>query len=205
MAKQARKRFEAELTKLFRVRTHRLRSHFWPVVGSTPALGRQRVSKAISSLQAIAESSYLGSRPAKAILKNYDYKRQWHPKMGKGWGHSAKKNAFKNWYEKCVTTRNCVYAFWHHKRCLYVGRTLNGKGRPTSHFEKHWFGKATRLDVYGFERKRDVPRFECMLTHKFNPAYSRILPSSKKYYSRCPICDNNRLIRDEIKSLFRLR
>ena len=56
-----------------------------------------------------------------------------------------KKQSFKKWYESKITTKNCVYAFWNGKRCLYVGRTLNGKGRPTSHFEKHWFGKATKV------------------------------------------------------------
>lgn len=205
MAKQASKRFDEELSTLFRARTHSLRDHFWPKVGKAPSLGRQQVSKSIRKLQGIAEAGALKSRPTREMLGAYDYKRQWHPKRGKGWGRPAKRTAFKDWYDKHITTKNCVYAFWNRKKCLYIGRTLNGKGRPTSHFDKHWFGKATRVDVYGFDRKRDVPRFECLLTHKHQPAYSRMRPASKKYYSQCVICAGDRLIRTEIKSLFRLR
>jgi hypothetical protein len=139
------------------------------------------------------------------MLEDYDYKRQWHSKKGKGFGRTKKKQSFKKWYDKNITTRNCVYAFWNKSRCLYVGRTLNGKGRPTAHFEKYWFGRATRVDVYGFDRRRDVPRFECLLTHKRSPSKSKMKPAKKKYYSPCPVCVGKKFIGDEVRGIFQLR
>jgi hypothetical protein len=193
------------MAKLFKLRISGLRSSIWPSRGGRPRVTRERIRLTIGKLQDIAEQSILNSKQASHIFALHDYKKQWHPKRGKGFGRSEKARSFKRWYEDRISTRNCVYVFWQNNRCLYVGRTLNGKGRPTSHFEKHWFGRATRVDVYGFERKRDVPRYECMFTHYHWPAYSRMKPASKKYYSRCPICDARKDIRSEVQRLFRLR
>jgi hypothetical protein len=205
MAKMAARRFDEELTRLFKARTHQLRAKVWPSRGATGKITNKKVRSSIGKLQKLAEGALLRSKQGKFILGNYDSKKQWHPKRGKGFGRGAKKRHFKGWYERHITTRNCVYVYWGQSGCLYVGRTLNGKGRPSSHFEKHWFGKATRLDIYAFHRKRDVPRFECMFTHLHRPSYSKMRPASKRYYSRCPVCDVRREIKNEIKSLFRLR
>src|ERR1022692_1716105 len=169
MVSKAATRFENELSDLFRARTHSLRSYMWPSAGPAPTISPKKIGISIRRLQTIAETDYLKSKSARGILRSYDYKRQWHSKKGKGFGRPAKRRSFKRWYEKHITTKNCVYAFWNGSRSLYVGRPLNGKGRPTSHFEKHWFGQATRVDIVGFERKREVPRYECMLTHKYDP------------------------------------
>ena len=202
---KAAKRFDGVLYDLFERRTHRLHTYMWPISGSAPQLKRKTVNSGIKRLQTIAEDDFLRSKHAKQLLNGFDYKRQWHAKMGKGFGLPAKKRSFKTWYESKITTKNCVYAFWRGKRCLYVGRTINGKGRPTAHFEKHWFAQATRLDVYGFDGRRDVPRFECLLTHKRTPMRSKMKPSQKKYYSRCPICEGKKFIQDEVRWIFRLR
>lgn len=197
--------FEKELLQLFRARTFPMRSALQATPGAAPKMTRRKIKKAISRLQDLSEDVLLRSKSSKRILKGYDYKKQWHPKKGKGFGVGRKKQNFKSWYGRRVATRNCVYAFWKGTRCLYVGRTLNGKGRPSSHFEKHWFGAATRVDVFGFRKKSMVPRFECMLTHRAMPSYSKIKPSAKKYYARCPICGNNKEIKREISELFRLK
>ena len=205
MAKTTARKFDEELTRLFKARTHQLRAKIWPSRGATGKITKKKVRASIGKLQELAEVALLRSKQGRFVLRNYDYKKQWHPKRGKGFGLAAKKHHFRDWYESHITTQNCVYVFWNKSRCLYVGRTLNGKGWPSSHFEKHWFGKATRLDVYAFRRKRDVPRFECMFTHFKRPSYSRMKPSSKRYYSRCPVCEARREIKSEIKSIFRLR
>ena len=197
--------FRKILDDLCRDRTYSVVSVMWPRSGPAPAFTKTKVKKAISNLQELAEVAFLRTKEAGKFLRDYDHKRQWHPKRGKGHGRSVKKKAFKRWYEKRIETRNCVYSFWGSSGCLYVGRTLNGKGRPSSHFDKHWFGQATRIDVYGFARKRDVPRFECMFTHKHEPSYSRIRPARKKYYSKCPICVGRQDIKDEMTYIFRLR
>lgn len=205
MASNGKSKFDRILSKLFDARTHGLRSQVWATRGAGPHFTKPKIQKAIHQLQDLAESALLRSTDSKKILGNYNYKRQWHPKRGKGFGRPAKKQNFKQWYARRITTNNCVYVFWAGKRCLYVGRTLNGEGRPSSHFDKHWFGKATRVDVYGFNGKREVPRFECMFTHLSEPSYSRIKPASKKYYTPCPICAAQENIDLEIRSIFRLR
>jgi hypothetical protein len=173
-------------------------------MGAAPQLTRKRVRRTIEKLQYIATADYFRSKEAKQLISSYDHKRQWHIK-GKGFGVRTKAKKFKSWYDKKIETKNCVYVFWKGSHCLYVGRTLSGKGRPTSHFQKYWFRAATRIDVYGFDRKRDVPRFECMATHYWEPAYSRVTPASKKYYSVCPVCKGRDFIGGQVKWLFRLR
>lgn len=206
MASRLARKFEKQLLRLFRDRTHGLRAAVSAIPGAGPKMTKKKVLAAIDSLQDLAEKALLRSKRCKDILrKDYDDKKQWHPKRGKGYGRAAKRQSFKEWYDRHVTTQNCVYVFWGPTGCLYVGRTLSGKGRPSSHFDKHWFGKATRIDIYGFDRRKDIPRFECMLTHREKPSYSQITPGSKKFHSRCPICDAQGEIEDEIKRLFRLR
>lgn len=201
---QASKQFDAVLSDLFRKRTHGLRTYMWPISGTAPKLRRSNINSAIAKLRDIAEEDYLKSAHARLLLRSYDYKKQWHSKKGKGFGRDAKKRSFKRWYEKYITTKNCVYVFWNRSRCLYIGRTVNGKGRPTSHFEKHWFSKATRVDVYGFDGKRDVPRFECLQTHKREPSYSKMKPAAKRHHSKCPVCEGRKFIGKEVRSIFRL-
>ena len=197
--------FERVLGRLLRARTHRISSVVQAKPGPAPNITRAKLTNAIDKLQSLAERELLRQKHVKGILQGFNYKKQWHAKKGKGWGVDAKKKNFKQWYERHIRTRNCVYAFWSRSKCVYVGRTLNGKGRPTSHFDKRWFGSITRLDIYGFDRKREVPRFECMLTHRHRPTQSKIRPATKKYYARCPICEARKKIRNEMRSLFRLR
>lgn len=205
MSKRSARQFDKEVAKLSKARTHSLRSAIWPTSGAAPRITPEKIKKTIFRLQLLADETILNSKMGRSVFAGADYKKQWHPKRGKGFGRYEKAHIFKRWYDKYISTSNCVYAFWQKNRCLYVGRTLNGKGRPTRHFEKHWFGRATRVDVFGFDRKRDVPRFECMFTHYYWPSYSRMKPASKKYYSRCPVCDANKLIKVEVRRLFRLR
>lgn len=197
--------FDRELNSLFDARTHDLRSQIWAKRGAAPKFTKTKIKKSIERLNEIAETALLRMPDIRDQLSEYDHKKRWHPKRGKGFGWSAKKREFRKWYDEHITTRNCVYVFWRNKRCLYVGRTLNGKGRPSAHFEKHWFSQATRIDVYGFDRKREVPRFECLFTHRHRPTQSRIRPATKRYYTRCPICVVKENIRYEIKYLFRLK
>jgi hypothetical protein len=206
MPSQLEREFDTQIDRLFRSRIHKLKSAVWPAKGAAPMMTKKKVNHVIGRLQNVTRDAFLRTKGTKKILReDFDYKRQWHPKRGKGWGRAAKSQHFKNWYEKNITTKNCVYAFWQKKNCLYIGRTLNGKGRPTNHFQKYWFGKATRVDVFAFDRKRDVPRFECLLTHKYDPSYSRMKPSAKKYYSRCAVCDGTDSVKSELKTFFRLK
>lgn len=205
MASGVERQFDRVLQNLFLARTQNLRCRLWPNRGAVSRFTKRTILNAIRELQVLAEDALLKSNHSKGILRAYDHKRQWHPKRNKGHGRPAKRENFRRWYERSIKTQNCVYVFWARSNCLYVGRTLNGKGRPSSHFEKHWFGKATRIDIYGFDRKRDVPRFECMFTHWRKPGLAEKRPASKKYFSPCPICEVREHINTELKTIFRLR
>jgi hypothetical protein len=199
--------FSRELHSLLNARAAVLKHSLWPKPGRRLSYNRRVVAKTLNHLQEIAETTALRSNSAQRMLCSYDNKRQWHINARKGWGPKAKKAAFRAWYGENVQVRNCVYVFWaRHGKCLYVGRTLNHRAsRPTNHFGKDWFREAKRIDVYKFDRKRDVPRFECLLTHKLQPWHQGMKPSEKKWSSKCPVCEAGKRVRREVKKFFRIR
>lgn len=198
--------FDLKLAQLFTQRTHWLKSlirHKAP--GAAPKFNKKKVDKGINLLQGNATSALLHSKLIPSLSDLYDQKKQWHPKRNKGRGPDEKAAAFKRWYERTVPFKYCVYLFWNKRRCLYIGRTLGGHGRPSSHFDKHWFSSATRIDVLSMVRKNKVAMLECIATHRHNPKHSKIKPPASKGFARCPICDVNRSIRLELKQIFRLK
>ena len=205
MSSRALKQFDKQLASLLKARVYELKALVWPNPGNPPHLTPPKIKKAIRNMQASATLTLLKAKQSRRMFDGYDDKRQWHAKRGKPRGIKEKKTAFKRWYEKKITTKNCVYILWHKSKCRYVGRTINGRHRPPAHFSKPWFRNVTRIDIYKFDRKRDVPRFECMRTHRHEPTESKINPARRKYYSRCPICEAKRAIRADIKELFRLK
>lgn len=205
MSSRTERKFDQTLTSILRKRMHWVKHFVWPHRGKPPHLTKTTIEHGISELQDLAKATLLKVKPSKVIFSNYDYKKQWHTKRGKPFRILAKRTAFTEWYQDKITVKNCVYIFWQNRKCLYVGRTLNGHGRPIQHFQKKWFGKCTRIDVYGFDRKRGVPRFECMCTHLHDPTESKIIPARRKYYTKCPICVANEKIKLDLKYLFRLR
>lgn len=203
MARQVIRNFDSTLDQLFDHRTHWLKSLIRQKrPGAAPKFNRKKVQSAIDRLQSLAVEALLTSRLLRPLDDFFDRKKQWHIK---GFGVQAKAKAFKTWYDQHIDYQNCVYVFWDRNRCLYVGRTLNGKGRPSSHFSKYWFKQATRVDVYCSSAKKRVPAFECRLTHEYEPSYSRIRPARSPFYWRCEICEAERHIRDEVKAIFALR
>ena len=111
MALANARKFDRELNKLIRARTDPIKSTVWPRRGPNPNLTRRKIARTIETLESVVEHEMLRQKHAKDILRQYNYKRQWHPKRGKGVGVQNKRRHFKDWYEKKITTRNCVYAF----------------------------------------------------------------------------------------------
>jgi hypothetical protein len=68
----------------------------WPISGTAPKLSRSHIGAAIQRLRDIAEADYLKSRYARRILRDYDYKRQWHSKKGKGLVETQRSALSKN-------------------------------------------------------------------------------------------------------------
>ena len=206
MAKHAALEFDRKLQKLFRDRTHWLRACLRrPTPGKAPSFNRKKVEAAIAKLLALATECQLRRHAVDGIHDLYDLRKQWHVTSQKGFGLEAKRKAFIAWFAATSPHKNCVYVFWAKRKCRYIGRTLQGKNRPQSHFLKWWFPAVTRVDIYASRGARDVPKLECLATHRFKPRFSKIKPAARKRYSKCPICETHRLIRKEVKSIFRLR
>ncbi len=204
MAKHAALAFNRRLDGLFHRRTHRLRylvSKREP--GRAPDLNRTTVTREIFQLNLLA-SKCLATTARRAFCATYSQHKQWRTKnKGRGW--LEKQRAFGKWYANKIDHRNCVYVFWHLSTCLYVGKTVHGRGRPQSHFDKHWFPKATRIDIYSTSQKSLVPRLECLAMHLFEPTKTRQKAATKKWTKKCPICEVRGEIRRELRRIFSLR
>lgn len=198
------KQFETKLQSLFRRRTAWLRSSVGrKKLGRAPIFSKDIVEKKLKELESVARSILIDRRGKSAFKNSYNNKHSWHPKRGKGHGIPAKKENFDRWYEKDVKSRNCVYVFWSKRRCLYVGRTQRGKGRARAHFEKYWFSRTTRIDIYTVVNSSGVSRLECLAIDLFNPRINKNKASKKKYDKKCPICSATKDIHQELKSVFK--
>jgi len=206
MAKRAALAFNRELQDLFERRTHWLRAHVSkPGPGRAPALNRATVTRGISRLQELASKCLATQYARREFDKTVDQHRQWHVTSSKGRGWRAKKKTFGEWYAGNIDHRSCVYAFWHKSRCLYVGKTDHGRGRPQSHFSKIWFPRVTRIDVYSTSQKSQIPRLECLAIHRFDPSENRHKAATKKWTKKCPVCVVRAEIKKELRRIFSLR
>jgi|ERR1700722_7696377 len=202
MTKRSDTKFDETLSDLFKDRTHWLRAQIRTPHGIPPEFNKEKIQKAIKELQSFATESLIYEHAFRSLSKLYDQKRQWHVK---GWGREEQRENFTHWLEKEISFKNFVYVFWSNKRCRYVGRTIGGKNRPQSHFEKYWFTGVTRIDVLASRAKREIPKLECLASHRFKPSKAKNKPSSLKWYTPCPICETQEAIRDEMRSIFKLR
>ncbi len=192
--------FNRELTHLFEIRTYWLRHLFkGKSRGKKPRLTRKNISRTINQLQAIATSSEARKLAREGFQKSARAKRTWRVTKRKGHGRDEKKRNFQLWYERVITAPGCVYVFWNHRKCIYVGRTGKGGKRPSEHFIKFWFSGVTRIDVYEVRAKRPLAALECLAIHRFRPSRNKLERNRK-----CPLCAIHRDIKGEIQTLFRL-
>lgn len=196
--------FEKELDRLFKQRTHWLRSAIGSNrPGKPPEFKRKTVNKGIANLQKIA-SHILASKLAKSEFERHaDKNRAWHIK---GYGVQEKKAIFKNWCKEKFPKELYVYVFWgNNRKCIYVGQTGSGGSRPSSHFEKHWFGEVKRIDVYPVHSESQTPKLECLAIHRFEPTRNKNKSANKKWTKACPLCVVDKDIEKELRTIFRFK
>ena len=199
-------KFERELQKLFHRRTSWLRKAIGTNRPGKPHIfNRRKVAPKLWELGELASEILVRRRARRQFRQSVDGKRQWHIKRGKGFGIDAKRTKFKQWYEKYIGNKNCVYVFWSGRKCVYVGRTLHGKGRPAGWFDRVWFQPVTRIDIYSVPRRSEVPKAECLAVHLFDPTENKNWPSINRYTKKCSICKATKEIDRELESIFRLR
>jgi len=169
--------------------------------GAPPAFGRKKLQRAIQNLQMIA-SAALASKLAKTEFANavVGKKRAWHVR---GRGAEGKRRVFNKWFEEHIPYRSVIYVFWKGRRCLYVGKTRHGQGRPSAHFDRIWFSGVTRIDVYAVKGKRSLPSMECLAIHRFQPSKNKNKAQSAKWTKKCPLCRVHRSIKSEVESIFK--
>lgn len=206
MAKRAAIEFERELWSLFNARTHWLVAAVkGPPSGKPPIFSRKRVTEAIERLQDLASKCVADDLAEEAFNELVDEKWQWHVTPSKGWGWREKREIFNDWFEDNIPYPNCVYIFWGDGICRYVGRTRGGRDRPRSYFEKRWFPRVKRIDIYSTRRPSELPKLECLAIHRFEPTYNRRLASTRKWTKRCPVCELHDSIRYELRDIFGIR
>ena len=209
MAKQAINQFKKELYKLFDDRVHWLVASIGSKKpGKPPEFNRKKLSKAIIKPQTLASRSIANAFAEKEFNELVEKKKQWHLK-NKGWGRKQKRQNFDEWFDKHIPYQNCIYVFWSNKNgksvCQYVGKTEKGKGRPQNHFEKYWFGRVTRIDVYSVSSASQVLKLECLAKHRFQPTENENKPPDRRWYKKCPVCEVHALIHNELRNIFSLK
>lgn len=206
MAKHAAIEFNRLLDELFLKRTHWIRTAVRSSPqGRPPVLNRRGITKAIERLQDLASECLAEDYAWSEFDRLVEEKRQWHVTTSKGWGRDAKKKSFNLWFDRTIRFQNCIYIFWSNSTCLYVGRTMRGKGRPQSHFNTHWLSKTTRIDIYSTSSGNEVPKLECLAIHRFDPVYNKRRASKKMWAKTCPVCDVHEMIDDELRGIFYLK
>jgi hypothetical protein len=198
-------KFRKKLNDLFESRIHWLKSDIMKMnPGKPPVFTKKTVDKTVSELQEIA--FYIKRKRYNVIFNNIvRQKKQWHTKKGKGWSRDAKIESFTNWFLKNIKFKNYIYIFWDKKKCKYVGRSINGVGRPQNHFKLYWFSYITRIDIYATKKRTDVPRIESLAYYLFKPKENYYKPSIPKWAKACPIRETDNNIRYEVKKIFNLR
>lgn len=197
--------FNRKLDSLFRTRTDWLRHRIGhPRKGKTPVFNRKRRERGIKRLIDIASKALIAECTQKEFLHRVEKRRRWYPKKHKT-GRDAKKLAFKKWYDGKFKKESCIYIFWANGKCLYVGKTGRGPGRIVDHFEKYWFSRVTRIDVYMAHGKKDLPSLECLAIHRFKPKENDMKAAKKKGAAKCILCISTRQIRGELRRIFPLK
>jgi len=199
------KSFERELDKMFRQRTHWLRSELGKKkAGQPPVFGRKKVDKAIDKLQRIA-SDALAQKTAKSEFYKHVAFRKNRRVFGRG--VDEKKREFEKWFSATFRKSiGVVYSFWGEKgKCIYVGRTGSGGSRPSSHFDKFWFSSVKRTTIYAVSSKSQLPKLECLAIHSLQPIRNKNKASTKKWTKACPLCKTHKYIENELRSIFRFK
>ena len=198
--------FNRELDTLFRKRSHWL-GHVLggPQPGPPPRLKRRHLQHSIAKLQDIAGEALAPALARKEFERSVWKRKSWHVKRGKGRRFDQRQRRFEDWYDMHIESQSCVYVFWARRRCIYVGKTTRGGGRPSSHFDRTWFTPVTRVDVYETRGKRALPALECLAIHRFQPLRNKIKAQGRKWTRKCPLCKLHKDIQAELNDIFRLR
>jgi hypothetical protein len=97
-----------------------------------------------------------------------------------------------------------VYVFWGNGRCLYVGRTQNGGGRPSQHRKEWWFKeRATRVEAYLPKDYRHLAALECLGIHYLRPTQNENRAARMGApFKVCPVCSGFEAFEEQVEAAF---
>jgi len=195
-----RKTFERKLSTLLHRRIDPLVRLIKPKRGPQKVFTKRHREDGIAELQELAEQ-ILRKAVVPGRLKEITSGSRRTMLRGRGIDDRFKQMCA--WAEQSLRGP-IIYSFWRGKRCLYVGK--GGSWRRLRSYRRHiLLQEATSLRVRMVAGKSHVAMAECMSIHLHNPKHNINQSSKPKYSKRCPICKTNREIRDELRSLFRMK
>jgi|SRR6266478_6122490 len=195
--------FNRVLDRLYKRRTDRLRRILLPKTGKVRTLSKRHRERGLKKLEEIASRGLVEKLAKKEFDRSVAERKSWHPR---GWGREKKLKEFRKWTRRKISRkRGKVYVFWRKRECRYVGRTGGRGSRPSQHFKRGWFTGTTRIDVYTTLQRRSAPRLECLAIHHFRPTKNKVKAATKGWTPDCPLCAVHRLIRTELRKIYRFR
>lgn len=191
--------FHRKLDKLWERRTDELRALIKPKIGMRLGFTRKLRNKTIGELLDIA-TEILVRKVAKRELYDLIVGRSLHRIRGRGLdGRGNDLVAFARRLRGPI-----IYAFWRGKRCLYVGK--GQKPSRLAGYQRHAFQtKSDRVEVFSIRTKSQLPKAECLATHRFRPRHNRVKPARVRWGKRCPVCRRHDEIKHLLSALFPMR
>ncbi len=71
--------------------------------------------------------------------------------------------------------------------------------------DKFWFSGVRRVKIFAVNGRSQIPKLECLAIHDFQPTSNKNKAAKKKWTKACPLCKVNKHIKDELRSIFRLK
>ncbi|MES2155580.1 MAG: hypothetical protein V4510_10635 [bacterium] len=196
--------FRRELDRALDARTRWLRAVLDnPDLEPTDRLPRDKVHKIVFHMQRLASQALSSRLTHREFRAHTEPVLRWRVTAGKGRGPDQKKAAFKAWYRQTVRRSNCIYVFRSGNRAVYVGKTTIGASRPASHFSQHWFSGITHVDLHPVRGTRPLPALECLAIHKFEPSRNKVAAETRKWTSKCPLCEIHEEIDEQLRDIVR--
>lgn len=191
--------FEAEINKLFQKRIYSiLKLADIKKPGKDPTFSAQT----LETTKGIISDLFVKINIQELENKEIElYKKCIHYDIIPNIKWDLKEKHFKKWFDQTIGKKKLLYFVYILKKddlIVYIGRTQNGKGRPSSHFAKRWFNK---IDILP-SSKQNIVNDECLMIHLHQPKYNKIKSGNIKYASECKICTKIKEINKNLDWIF---
>jgi len=194
------KDFERQLDALWHRRTADLRYLLHRRPGARKVHSKRHRDRGLKRVQSVAEEFFRRTRARGELRRITRGTRQ--RRIG-GRGLTDRFRRIVEWAQKHLRGP-ILYSFWRRRKCLYVGKEKSWR-RLRAYRKSAYLREATKLKVRAITRKRDLPKAECLEIHLWQPRDNVVKAAKKRYARACPICADLRVLRSELRSLFRLR